>query len=85
MRRRFPWTALAALLALLISATAVGVATEKMGDTPAPLGVCVVTDPYAFGTDGGGPYAAVRSVTAPVRRDGVITCPEGQFVPVQAK
>lgn len=86
MRRA--WTGIVAGLAFLLALIAVGYATTAMREPdPAvePLGVCVVTDPYAFGTDGGGPYAAVRSVTAPVRRDGVLSCSEGQFVSVQAK
>jgi hypothetical protein len=85
MRRRIPWGSLATFAAVIIALAAVSVALTKIGDDGPPLGVCVVTDPYAFGTDGGGPYAAVRSVTTPVEHDGVTSCPEGQFVPVQAK
>lgn len=86
MRRA--WTGIVAGLAFLLALVAVGYATSAMrkpDPVVEPLGVCVVTDPYAFGTDGGGPYAAVRAVTAPVRRGGVISCPEGQFVTVQAQ
>jgi len=88
MRRHIPWGAIATFLSMIFAIAVVSVAINKISDDPptaGPLGVCVVTDPYAFGTDGGGPYAAVRSVTAPILRGGVITCPEGQFVTVEAK
>lgn len=88
MPPRSVWTAVAAYLAVVLALAAVGAVITKLNTKPAPvqpIGVCVVTDPYAFGTDGGGPYAAVRSVTAPVRRDGVLSCTEGQFVSVAAK
>jgi hypothetical protein len=49
------------------------------------MGVCVVTDPYALGTDGGGPYAAVNSVSQATRMNGVVTCEAGSYVPVTPK
>lgn len=80
----FGVAAFAILLSLATLAVVMVAPTYKKAPQE-PLGVCVVTDPYAFGTDGGGPYAAVRSVTAAKRHDGVLACDEGQFVSVIPK
>lgn len=77
-----------AVLALAFATGALAVSIVRPTPKPParqPYGVCVVTDPYAFGTDGGGPYAAVRSVTQATRTNGVVTCEAGTYVPVAAK
>lgn len=78
----------AALVALGLSLAAFGLsAATYMRRPPAPpapplAGLCVDLDPYATGTDGGGPYAAVRGVATPKRAGTVISCPVGEFVSV---
>lgn len=83
---RWPWPGMLAAAALgLASASLIGTLNTPARDKPGPLGVCVVTNPYALGTDGGGPYAAVQSVTAPVRIGEVVTCETGSWVSVTPK
>lgn len=74
-----------ALVALGLSLAAFALSAATYNRRPAAAavaGVCVDLDPYATGTDGGGPYAAVRGVTTPKRQGSVISCPIGEFVSV---
>jgi hypothetical protein len=71
-----------ALLALLLGAYGAGMATIRLLHGDGPQGVCAVINPYALGTDGGGPYSAVIDIKPAVRRDGVVTCETGTFISV---
>lgn len=86
MGRGTNWPGVLAATALLVATAAlIGTFGMHTDDRQGPTGVCVVTNPYALGTDGGGPYAAVQSVTAPVRVGGVVTCESGSWVSVTPK